>query len=334
MRSVKRILTLLAVVIVAAVAAGPVRGLVGGDDGAGVPAAGWPEAIRAPHATVRGPGVTVVAAGDIACDPFDGDFNGGLGSGSNCRHAAVASVIARLDPDAVLALGDNQYEEGAHDDYLASYDASWGRFLPITYPAPGNHEFKTDGAAGYFKYFGERAGRAGAGWYSFDLGKWHLVALNSNCGDVGGCDRGSPQYEWLRRDLAVNARACTLAYWHHPLFSSGPHGDQSDVRPLWAVLHAAGADVVLAGHDHDYERFRPMTAAGARAPRTGVRGFVVGTGGKQHYRIDGVRPNSVVHDDSTYGVLELTLMAEGYRWRFVPAAGGTFTDEGAARCHD
>jgi acid phosphatase type 7 len=275
----------------------------------------------------------VVAVGDIACDPLDGDFNSGQGTDEECRHAAVADVVASLDPDGLLVLGDVQYETGEYADFLESYDPSWGRFLPITYPAPGNHDYGTAGAAGYYTYFGDRAGPEGQGWYSFDLGKWHVVALNSNCGEVGGCGMGSPQLEWLAVDLAASERRCTLAYWHHPRFSSGFHGDDLAMKPLWRQLYRSGADVVLAGHDHDYERFRPMTAGGVRDLQAGIRGFVVGTGGRSLRPFVAMRPESVVADHTSFGLLEITLRPRGYDWRFVPAAGGTFTDGGSAPCH-
>ncbi|MEB3173957.1 MAG: metallophosphoesterase, partial [Cyanobacteriota bacterium] len=167
------------------------------------------------------PEISIVAAGDIACSPDDPGFNGGKGRGDRCQMAATANLIARIKPQAVLALGDNQYERGELDFFRRSYDLSWGKYKAITYPVPGNHEYYTPGAQGYYDYFGARAGKRDQGYYSFNLGNWHLVALNSNCDAIGGCGAGSPQEKWLKRDLQTNKKTCTLAFWHHPRFSSG-----------------------------------------------------------------------------------------------------------------
>jgi hypothetical protein len=275
----------------------------------------------------------IAAAGDIACDPADANFNGGNGTPAACRMKATSDLLVGAGYAAVLLLGDNQYEDGAVAKYQASYDPSWGRVKPITRPAPGNHEYVTAGAAGYYAYFGAAAGDPAKGWTSFDLGGWHLIALNSNCTEVGGCGPGSPQEMWLAADLAAHPGVCTLAYWHHPRFSSGPHGNDATYQPFWDDLAAAGADVVLNGHDHIYERFAPQTSAGAADPPGGIREFVVGTGGKVLTGIVQVRPNSEVRDASTFGVLELTLYPKGYAWRFRPEAGKTFTDSGLGLCH-
>lgn len=276
--------------------------------------------------------VVVAAAGDIACAPSSGKFNDGEGTPTNCRQKATADLMLGIAGlDAVLALGDIQYDTGELSAYHGSYDRSWGRLKSITYPAVGNHEYLTRDAAGYFTYFGSRAGDPSTGYYSVDLGAWHVVALNSNCSKVGGCGEGSPQLEWLRADLAAHPRACTLAFWHHPLFSSGQHGDNPGVAPLWEALDAAGAELVLAGHDHDYERFAPQDARGNADPR-GMRQFVVGTGGKNHYRVGDLQPNSEAHSDDTYGVLRLTLRADGYDWAFLPEPGKVFTDSGSGTC--
>jgi acid phosphatase type 7 len=186
---------------------------------------------------------------------------------------------------------------------------------------------------GLLRLFGAAAGERGKGWYSYDLGAWHLVALNSNCDEVGGCDEGSAQERWLRADLAASSARCTLAYWHHPRFSSGPHGDDSSTDALFEALYDGNAEVVLSGHDHDYERFAPQTASGAADAARGLRQFVVGTGGRGHYPFGAAGPNSEVRSSGTFGVLDLTLSAAGYRWKFRPEAGKTFTDEGSATCH-
>ena len=285
---------------------------------------------------VEGP--VIAAAGDIACDPADGNYNGGSGTASACRQLDTSNLLTGGRLARVLTLGDNQYENGALSKFLASYDPSWGRVKDITSPALGNHEYGTAGAAGHFDYFngsGVQAGPAGErgkGYYSFDVGSWHLIAINSNCAAVGGCHAGSTQEQWLKADLEAHAAACTLAYWHHPRFSSGPHGNSAELAPIWQTLYDHGADVVLAGHDHDYERFGPQDPAGNADAARGLREFVVGTGGKTHYVTGTPKPNSEVRNSDSFGVLELTLGASSYGWRFVPAVG-TFTDEGRDDCH-
>jgi acid phosphatase type 7 len=199
------------------------------------------------------------------------------------------------------------------------------------HPAIGNHEYETPGAAGYFATFGARAGRPGEGWYSYELGSWHVVALNANC-DVVGCGAGSPQQRWLRADLATHASRCTLAYWHQPRFSSGLHGSDDALIPLWRTLQRGGADVALSGHDHDYERFAPQAADGRLDPAHGIVQFVVGTGGASHYPVLLARRNSRTHA-TVFGVLRLTLGRGAYRWRFVAEPGVGYRDAGAARCH-
>lgn len=278
--------------------------------------------------------VKVVAAGDLACDPADASYNGGYGTATACRMRATSDLALALAPAAVLVLGDNQYEDGALAKYQASYAPSWGRLAAITHPVPGNHEYVTAGAAGYFGWFGAAAGDPAKGYSSFDLGGaggWHLIALNSNCTVVGGCGAGSPEEQWLAADLAAHPGVCTLAYWHHPRFSSGPHGDDPITQAFWNDLQAARADVVLNGHDHIYERFAPQSPAGAADP-DGVREFVVGTGGKNLTSVVTVRANSEVRRADTFGVLELTLHPNGYEWRFV-AVDGTVVDSGVGLCH-
>jgi 3',5'-cyclic AMP phosphodiesterase CpdA len=228
-----------------------------------------------------------------------------------------------------MPLGDDQYPSGALADFNAYYDPTWGRVKAKTYPTPGNHEYQTSGAAGYFDYFGDRAGPSGRGYYSFNVGSWHLISLNSEIATAAG----SAQETWLKADLAANSQRCTLAYWHKPLFSSGPHGNNTSVKPLWDVLYAADTEVVLAGHDHDYERFAPQTSSGSADATRGIREFVVGTGGKEHYSISSTKPNSQVHNTDTFGVLKLTLHPDSYDWKFLPEAGKAFTDSGTGPCH-
>ncbi len=283
----------------------------------------------------------IAAAGDIACDPTNREFGGGLGSARNCHQQQTSDVLLGLDLAAVLMLGDAQYPNGAYSDFLAGYGPSWGRLKGLTRPVPGNHEYGTPGAAGYFDYFdgvGKATGVAGGrdrGYYGFDVGTWHVVALNSNCGSLpGGCAAGSPQEQWLRADLAAHPAACTLAFWHHPLFASAEEGETPATRPLWQALYDAGADVVLNGHAHAYERFGPQTADAAADPARGIREFVVGTGGRNLQGFRAIRPNSEVRSRGSYGVLAMTLHPTGYDWRFLTALGrGSFTDRGTAACH-
>jgi hypothetical protein len=277
-------------------------------------------------------GSKIAAAGDIACDPGDSSYNGGQGSGLSCRQLATSDLLVAGQYDGVLALGDTQYEDGAASKFSASYDPSWGRVKAVTRPAVGNHEYQTANAAGYYQYFGAAAGESVKGYYSFDIGDWHLIALNSNCSAVGGCGAGSAQEQWLRADLAAHPSACTLAYWHHPRFSSGEHGSDSTYTAFWQALYDANADLVLVGHDHDYERFAPQDSGGGLDLARGLREFVVGTGGKNQRTFPAVRPNSEARSTTSLGVLELTLGASSYEWRFLPAVG-SFTDSGSASCH-
>jgi acid phosphatase type 7 len=288
------------------------------------PARTAPRPTRGAGAAAPVAGPTLVAAGDVACRP------GMTRARFECHQADTAALVARLHPDAVAVLGDLQYETGSLADFRGSFDRSWGRFGARLRPALGNHEYGTPGAAGYFATFGARAGRPGEGWYSYALGSWHVVVLNANCEAVG-CGAGSPQQRWLRADLARHPARCTLAYWHQPRFSSGLHGSDAALAPLWRTLQQAGADVVLSGHDHDYERFAPQTADGRLDRRHGIVQFVVGSGGRSLYPILFARPNSRARA-SAFGVLRLTLGRARYAWRFVGEPGERFRDAGAARC--
>ncbi len=284
----------------------------------------------------------ITAAGDIACDPSNSNFNGGKGVSNACRMLYTSNIVVNINPAGALALGDDQYYCGGYDAFVQSYALSWGRFNAIMHPAPGNHEYLTSGgtdcnsanagAAGYFNYFGAAAGTAGQGWYSYDIGQWHLIALNSNCGNVGGCSSSSPQGQWLLSDLAAHPNACTLAYWHIPLWSSGGRA-ASNMQSVMNTLYNYNADVVLSGHDHDYERFAPQNPSGGLDTARGIREFVVGTGGANHTSFTTIAPNSEVRNDTTFGVLKLTLHATSYDWQFVPEAGYTFTDSGTTNCH-
>ena len=263
---------------------------------------------------------TLLAAGDIASCASNGDEQ-------------TAALLDTL-PGTVLTLGDIAYDDGSTDQFGRCYLPSWGRFRDRTYPVPGNHDYHSAGANGYYGFFGPRAGQPGKGWYSFDLGRWHLVALNSNCDEVGGCQPGSEQERWLRADLAAHAKdRCVLAYWHEPRFSSGRHGNDKRFAAFWDDLYRAGAELVLNGHDHDYERFAPQTPDGRADPDRGIREFVVGTGGANLRHFRAVEPNSEVRDNSSLGVLELDLQPRGYSWRFAAASGGSFSDSGSGTCH-
>ena len=270
-----------------------------------------------PRPTPRGTAV-LLAAGDVADCRSKGD------------EATARLIEARRG--TVAALGDLAYPDGTPRDF-GCYNASWGRFKDRTRPAPGNHEYNSGDAQAYFSYFGAAAGPGNRGYYSYNLGRWHIVSLNSNCGKAGGCEAGSPQDRWLRRDLARNRRLCTLAYWHHPRFSSGQHGSDPDMKRFWDDLYQANAEIVLGGHDHDYERFAPQTPSGVHSPARGIREFVVGTGGKNYYRIGGGIANSRVRNQNTFGILQLMLKPRGYSWRFIPEPGKTFTDSGRTGCH-
>ncbi len=270
----------------------------------------------------------VAAAGDIACNPGSSSFNGGNGTATNCRQKYTSNSLVNAQLTAVLTLGDNQYEAGEYNNFLNSYDPSWGRVKSLTRPAIGNHEYGTSGAAGYFQYFGSAAGDPSKGYYSYDLGSWHLIALNSSIAR----DASSAQVTWLANDLAATTKPCVLAYWHHPRWSSGSHGSDSSVASFWNTLHAAGADVVLVSHDHLYERFGLQNTTGGADPN-GIRQFVVGTGGKSLYAFGTIKANSEARNNTTYGVLMLKLQPSSYSWRFVPESGGTFTDSGTTSCH-
>ncbi len=244
--------------------------------------------------------------------------------------AATAKIVAGI-AGTVIVPGDVAYPNGSRSDFARCYDPTWGAFKARTRPAPGNHEYYTKGAAPYFAYFGSRAGPAGKGWYSYDAGTWHVVVLNSDCEFVG-CGVGSVQERWLKADLAAHPTACTIAYFHHPRFSSGPHGSDPRTDAFWRDLYAAGAELIVNGHDHDYERFAPQTPDGVADPARGIRELVVGTGGGPLYPFIRVTANSEAKG-LAFGVVKLTLMAKGYRWEFLPVAGASFRDSGTGTCH-
>ena len=285
------------------------------------------------------PGASPSAAASSSPPPESGASGAPSGDGSEAILLAVGDIAycgasadekvgqlaARL-PGTIALLGDNAYDKGSSTDYANCFNPTWGGFLDRIRPVPGNHEYETRQAAAYFAYFGTRVGKVGQGWYSYDVGAWHLIALNSNCGAIpGGCEgRDSEEFAWLVKDLADHPAKCTLAYWHHPRYSSGRHGDNDMTDEIWQALSDAGADVILEGHDHDYERMSPIR---------GIRSFVVGTGGRGLYEWPrGPGANTEVRANDTYGLLQLTLRGADYSWKFIPAAGGTFTDSGSADC--
>jgi len=276
---------------------------------------------EAARAIPPAPPVVLLAAGDVAGCNTTGD-------------EATASIVDGFPSALVAMLGDAAYPNGTLDDFETCYGPSWGRFKARTRPAVGNHEYRQPDAAPYFSYFGSAAGMPGQGWYSYDYGAWHVVVLNSNCAFVGGCGEGSAQEQWLRSDLAASGADCTLAYMHHPRFSSGRSPQLDEYEPFWTALWENGVDVVLAGHDHIYEREAPQTPIGDASAAYGIREFVVGTGGFNHSGIAGVLPRSEVRDNAAFGVLELDLGVSGYTWKFHAEFGATFTDSGSASCHD
>ena len=260
--------------------------------------------------------VVLVGAGDIADCHEDGDEQ-------------TARLLDSI-PGTVFTAGDNAYRSGTDSEFTSCYTPSWGRHKARTRPSPGNHDWRSADGGPYFSYYGAQAGEAGRGYYSYNLGAWHIISLNSNI----NMKAGSPQERWLRADLAASTAACVLAYWHHPRFSSGTeHGNSPKTAPLWQALYDLGADVVVAGHEHNYERFAPQTAAGVADTARGIREFVVGTGGADHYPFGPPIANSEVRNGDTWGVLKLTLEPGAYRWQFIPVAGKAFSDSGSARCH-
>jgi hypothetical protein len=262
----------------------------------------------------------LVGAGDIA----------GSGSDDEATAQLLDQVVAADGSSVtVFTAGDNAYPDGTAANFTNYYDPTWGRHKARTRPSPGNHDYHTAGAAGYFNYFGASAGEPGVGYYSYDLGDWHLISLNSEI----SMSAGSTQEQWLRADLAATTKQCVMAYWHKPRLSSGDHGSSTGPRPLWQALYEADAEIVVSGHDHTYERFAPQTPDGTVDAEGGIRHFVAGTGGAGLYSISTPLPNSEAHNDQAKGVLKLTLFATGYEWEFIPIAGETYTDVGSDTCH-
>jgi len=279
------------------------------------------------HAAIEGGGVgsTTDAPADTAVVLV------GAGDIAHCGSTGDEATALLLDaiPGTVFTAGDNSYPAGTATQFARCYGPSWGRHKARTRPSPGNHDYRTTAAAAYFEYFGAQAGPVGRGYYSYDLGDWHVISLNSNI----RMRASSPQERWLRADLAATTKRCVLAYWHHARFSSSSnHGSQKQTQPLWEALYDHGAEIVISGHDHVYERFAPQAPDGRMDADRGIREFVVGTGGRGHYDFGTPLPNSEMRDNTSYGVLKLTLNRGSYTWTFVPA-GGSFTDSGSGTCH-
>ena len=279
-----------------------------------------PGPLTPPPVPPSGGSAVLVGAGDIA----------------GCNNPGDEATAALLDqiPGTVFTLGDNVYPTGTLSQFNSCYATSWGRHKARTRPALGNHEYDSSGSTGHFDYFGAAAGPAGKGYYSYDVGSWHVVVLNSNCAFVGGCHAGSPQEQWLRTDLAASRADCTVAMMHHPRFSSGStHGNNTAMAPFWQALYDAGAELMLAGHDHAYERFAPMTASGVLDSSFGLRSFLIGTGGFSHYTLGTPVTGSQARNSDTFGVVKFTLHDGAYDWQFVPEAGKTYSDAGSGTCH-
>jgi hypothetical protein len=285
----------------------------GGGGGGGTPVAPTPTVV-APTPVPSGETAVLLAAGDISTCANDGDEQ--------------TAKILDGQGGTIATLGDNVYDSGTAQQFADCYNPTWGRHKERTMPAPGNHEYNTAGAAGYFQYFGPAAG---GGYYSYNLGDWHIISLNSQI----AMDVGSAQESWLRSDLAANPAQCTLAYWHEPLYSSGgSHGNEPETRPLFQALYEHGAEIVLNGHDHTYERFAPQNATGQADAAYGIREFVVGTGGRNLYSFGTIQPNSEARHNRSLGILKLTLAPGGYTWEFLPVAGASYSDSGSGTCHD
>jgi hypothetical protein len=259
----------------------------------------------------------------------------GAGDIASCASTGDEQTAKLLDSisGTVFTAGDNVYERGRLQEFTRCFAPSWGRHKARIRPAAGNHEYLTPNAQGYFTYFGAAAGPPSKGYYSYTLGAWRVIVLNSNCAHVGGCHTGSRQEQWLRAELKANPPLCTIAYWHHPRFSSGPHGNTPSVGPFWEALYEAGAELVVNGHDHLYERFAPQAPDGSLDSDRGIRQITAGTGGRSLYSIKRLRQHSLFRSTTSYGVLKLTLRPSGYTWQFVAAPSGRVLDKGDAPCH-
>jgi acid phosphatase type 7 len=290
-----------------------------GVGGGAYPAAGANSALYLPIISATPANPIILAAGDIAKCGFPGDTQ--------------TAALIQGQPGTVLALGDNAYDNGTSAEYTDCYNPTWGAFKDRTKPIPGNHDYLTTNAAGYFGYFGALAGSPSKGYYSYDLGSWHILAINSNCSQVGGCGIHTPQDDWVRADLAATTAKCVLAYWHHPFYSSGSTGNTPQMATIYKDLYAAGAEIVLSGHEHNYERFAPQDSQANLDQAKGVVQFVVGTGGGNFTPlVTPYKPNSAARAENVYGVLRLELRPTSYHWQYI-SVDGSYSDSGTANCH-
>jgi hypothetical protein len=283
--------------------------------------------VTSPSATIASPSASPTAE-PVAVLVGAGDIG-------DCSTRDDTATAALLDDIAgtVFTAGDNAYENGTAEEFATCYDDTWGRHKARTRPAPGNHDWRTSGLRGYFGYFGDAAqGEDGNSWYSYDLGTWHVIVLDSECSRVGGCGPDSPQGRWLAADLAASDASCTVAIWHKPRFTSGEHGNDRSVAPFWTALYGAGVEVVINGHDHDYERFAPQDPSAREDRERGIREFVVGTGGTPLRKFEQPVANSELRAAVVHGVFKLTLREGSYDWQFIPV-NGEFHDGGTAFCH-
>ncbi|MBN2677018.1 MAG: metallophosphoesterase [Anaerolineaceae bacterium] len=256
-----------------------------------------------------------IGAGDISICGRDGDEQ-------------TADLLAVI-PGVVYTLGDNSNESGTYEQFIDCFDPSWGRYMDRLHPVPGNHDYDSAGGANYYAYFGSRAGESGKGYYSYDVGAWHIIAINS----LIDIDQDSEQVEWLLTDLADHPSLCSLAYWHYPRWSSGAVGNIDELGPIIQILYDRGVDVVLSGHDHIYERFAPQNPSGMLDIERGIREFIVGTGGASHHDFGSIKLNSEVRDNTSFGLLKLLLYPNRYVWEFIPVDGDSFKDYGSDICH-
>ena len=284
-----------------------------------------PHSKKGNQKTVTPASVTVYAAGDIAdCKKKPADESMAARTSD-----LILSQLAKEPHALVITLGDNTYPIGKPEEFSHCYEPTWGRFKNKTLPSPGNHEYGMPKALGYFNYFADIAGPERRGYYATQAGHWNIISLNSNLDPQAMLK----QMDWLQQELVQKKSRCTLAFWHHPVFSSGGHGNNQHMQAAWKMLVAAKADLVLSAHDHDYERFVPLDANGDRDDKNGIRSFVVGTGGAKLTPMFLPRMSTDIRDNSTFGVLKLTLQEQSYEWEFLPVAGQHFTDKGKGSCH-
>jgi hypothetical protein len=309
-----------------AAAASPTHGIQSAGTATAAPGEGGAPPTPSPRAATPSASASASPATDAVLS--------GAGDIASCSSGADKKTARLVDaiPGTVFTAGDNAYDNGSEKDFRECYDPAWGRVKERTRPSAGNHDWQTKDLRGYLDYFGDSAAPDGKSWYSYDLGAWHVIVLDSNCSKVDGCGADSPEGRWLAGDLEASSAMCTLAIWHHPRFSSGIHGNDRDVEPFWQALYAAGADLIVNGHDHDYERFAPQDPTGTEDRARGIRQFVVGTGGADARDFGRIRANSELRSTGTFGIIRLDLHKASYDWHFIPTSGD-FGDSGTAPCH-